>query len=1159
MNAPSGFDPPSQQSQLDLADLADPGDALPDAQAQARLDTDPPAPGLDVPGRAGFRLHRFEVYNWGTFHQRVWRMHPGGDNMLLTGDIGSGKSTLVDALTTLLVPANKISYNKAAGAEARERSLRTYVLGHYKSERGDTGMTARAVPLRDHHSYSVLLGEFRNEGSDQVVTLAQVFWLKDPRGQPERFYVVADAGLSIAEHFAGFGTDITQLRKRLRAIAGVTLFDTFPPYGAEFRRRFGIASEQAMDLFNQTVSMKSVGNLTEFVREHMLEPFPVQARIDALIAHFDDLNRAHEAVLKAQAQIDALLPLSADCDRHAALVQSVEELRACRDALRPWFAGLKAALLDKRIANLEAEEERATGMLAQLQELRRAQARTRDELTTAISANGGNRIEQIRSEIARLQLTRQEKSGRADKYQLIAGAVGLPGALDTDTFNANRRAIEQGQADCIAQRDERSNRLTEAGVTVRELRRLHGELTGELDSLRQRRSNIPRQMLMVREALCDSLAIPADKLPFAGELIQVRDEERAWEGAAERLLHAFGLSLLVPEAYYAQVAAWADRTHLGARLVYYRVRPAVAAERQATHPQSLARKVAIQPDSPFYAWIEAELVRRFDYACCDSMDQFRREQRAITANGQVKAGGERHEKDDRHQIDDRTRYVLGWTNEAKIAALAKQERDLATRILAHAQQIHTLKGEVDEWNKLHGLWQQLAVYADFAELDWKPLVSAIDQLEREQQELAASSDLLRTLQEQLREIEAAQLDTDAQLSAADKVAGTVAEKLKQARHLREEAVLLSTSFDDARRATLEPTLEALRAEALGEHVLTVESADNRERDMREFLQARIDAEGKKIERLRDAIISAMQNYVLTWPLDAREVDVNIEAAAEFRRMLHGLQADDLPRFASRFKELLNENTIREIAGFQSQLKRERETIRERIDTINTSLYAIDYNPNRYIALEAEPSLDADLRDFQHDLRSCTEGALSGSSDEEYTESKFLQVRRIIERFRGREGSAELDRRWTRKVTDVRNWFVFSASERWREDDREHEHYSDAGGKSGGQKEKLAYTVLAASLAYQFGLEWGAVRSRSFRFVVIDEAFGRGSDESARYGLELFRRMNLQLLIVTPLQKIHIIEPYVAGLGFVHSEEGRQSMLRYLSIEEFRSEREARGG
>jgi uncharacterized protein YPO0396 len=95
--------------------------------------------------------------------------------------------------------------------------------------------------------------------------------------------------------------------------------------------------------------------------------------------------------------------------------------------------------------------------------------------------------------------------------------------------------------------------------------------------------------------------------------------------------------------------------------------------------------------------------------------------------------------------------------------------------------------------------------------------------------------------------------------------------------------------------------------------------------------------------------------------------------------------------------------------------------------------------------------------------------------------------------------------------------------------------TDSGGKSGGQKEKLAYTVVAASLAYQFGLDWNA--ERSFHFVVIDEAFGRGSDESACYGLELFKKMGLQLLIATPLQKIPIIKPYVVAVGFVHNEEG----------------------
>ena len=64
--------------------------------------------------------------------------------------------------------------------------------------------------------------------------------------------------------------------------------------------------------------------------------------------------------------------------------------------------------------------------------------------------------------------------------------------------------------------------------------------------------------------------------------------------------------------------------------------------------------------------LTAEVARRFDYACCETLDQFRREPLAITRTGQLKGKGDRHEKDDRHRIDDRSRYVLGWTNEAKI-------------------------------------------------------------------------------------------------------------------------------------------------------------------------------------------------------------------------------------------------------------------------------------------------------------------------------------------------------------------------------------------------------------------------------------------------------------------------------------------------------------
>lgn len=1102
---------------------------------------------------SGFRLQRLEVFNWGTFDGRVWALNPGGKNALLTGDIGSGKSTLVDAVTTLLVPAQRIAYNKAAGADSKERTLRSYVLGHYKSERNEVSGTTKPVALRDHNNYSVILGVFHNAGYDQTVTLAQVFWMKDAVTQPARFFVGAERDLSIATDFAHFGSDVTRLRKKLRG-QGTEVFDSFPPYGAWFRRRFGIENEQALELFHQTVSMKSVGNLTDFVRSHMLEPFDVAPRITALIGHFDDLSRAHEAVLKAKRQVALLSPLVTDCERHSMLVSQVDEFRACREALRPYFAGLKVGLLEKRIAGLADERIRQDTQVKRLEEHRKTKRTEEGELKRSIADNGGDRLERLAIEISNKDQERQARERKAQRYAELARVIGVRSAENEPGFLVQRQHFS-ALAEAGRTKDARlQNDLTEQGVSLRQGKQEHTELCAEIDSLKARRSNIPAEQVAMRAALCKALGLSEKDMPFAGELLQVRDDERDWEGAAERMLRSFGLSLLVPDEHYAAVADWVDRTHLRGRLVYFRIRQSRRGELPSLHLDSLARKLSIKSDSPCYDWLEREIAHRFDVACCATQEQFRRETRAITRAGQIKASGERHEKDDRHRLDDRSRYVLGWTNAAKIAALEARARTLEARLGELGSLVGKVQAEQNTLKERLTALSKLDEYADFRELDWQSLAVEVAQLTEEKHRLESASDVLKQLAERLNALQGELADIETQLAEKTRELGATQAKREAAEGIREQTHALLAAPEQANYAAYFERLDAMRGEALGEHHLSVESCDNREREMRDWVQTRIDAEDVKLKRLRDKIIDAMRAYCTSFPLETQEVDVAIEAADEFRTMLDKLQADDLPRFEDRFKKLLNENTINEIANFNSQLARERETIKERIVRINQSLTQIDYNTGRYIVLEAQPTPDADIRDFQTELRACTEGALTGSDDAQYSEAKFLQVKHIIERFRGREGLSEQDRRWATKVTDVRNWYVFGASERWREDDSEHEHYSDSGGKSGGQKEKLAYTILAASLAYQFGLEWGAVRSRSFRFVVIDEAFGRGSDESAQYGLRLFAQLNLQLLIVTPLQKIHIIEPFVASVGFVHNEDGRASKLRNLSIEEYRASR-----
>ncbi len=387
----------------------------------------------------GFRLKKLEVYNWGTFDAQVWTLNLDGKNALLTGDIGSGKSTLVDAVTTLLVPAHRVAYNKAAGADNRERTLRSYVLGFYKAERHESG-SSKPVALRENNNYSVILGVFHNAGYGQTVTLAQVFWMKDVQGTPARFFVGAERELSIVDHFSQFGSDMGGLRKKLKAL-GAEIHDSFPPYGAWFRRRFGIDNEQALELFHQTVSMKSVGNLTDFVRNHMLEPFEVGPRLEALIHHFDDLNAAHTAVLKAIKQVELLTPLVADCDRRTALAEKNASLRACRDGLKLYFSKIKADLLEKRIESINAELARDGAAIKRPEETLEAARLEEGKVKKSIADNGGDRIAELEATINQKSIEYEQRRKRDLRYVEHLGVLSLSPAETAEQFVEHQRTF----------------------------------------------------------------------------------------------------------------------------------------------------------------------------------------------------------------------------------------------------------------------------------------------------------------------------------------------------------------------------------------------------------------------------------------------------------------------------------------------------------------------------------------------------------------------------------------------------------------------------------------------------------------------------------------------------------------------------------------------
>lgn len=1139
----------------------------------------------------GTRLRRLEVFNWGTFHRQVWTLDLDGRNALLTGDIGSGKSTLVDAVTTLLLPANRVAYNKAAGADVRERDLRSYVLGHFKSERNEETGGTRPVALRDHRQYSVILGVFGSAdlGSadrGSAVTLAQVFRAREDGSQPERFYVVIDGDLSIGADFdVSSGATLTELRKALKA-RGAQVEESFPPYAQTLRRALGIPSDQALDLFHQTVSMKAVDDLNGFVRSHMLEPFDVDGRVDDLIEHFDHLTAAHEAVLRARDQLRLLEPLVQTLDQHDDVVRELAELASLERAIPLWFDDRLRALLLSEIDSADAEIARLGIGIGERDDILSGLDEQHTDLSIQIAGAGGNRLVSIDSEVRQLEGVLPKCRQDRERFDELLAQVGLPTVADADGFAAMRTLLEARRSELEALAAQVDAEASDLEQGRRALTEEAAQVNAELRSLQGRRSNLPRRSTEIRAELCGALGVDPDRLAFAGELLQVRPAAAEWEGTAERVLRSFAMSLLVPEEHYGEVASWINERHLGAKLVYHRVPDRLDRRHDAVRSGGgalLLDMLEVKPESKFADWLTNELWHRADHECVDSMEAFRRSPKAVTRQGQVKAR-DRHEKDDRSRIDDRRNYVLGWDNELKVAALIDHAAALQGEEAAFRRRMDDCArrrmGATDRLGDLRVLdardrWEDLDLHA---------LGARIDDLHEEAARIRESSDVMRALTEELGSVEGRRRAVGAESDELKQRLGAERSRVERARRRLGElgppispvrvpepeessrsAAAGSGSLFDA-DSELDSSLIAdwLPAEVLEAADLlgTVDQA--RTRAVALAVQQRDDANARR-SSLASRAGRQMLEFGHAYPREVEELDSRIESGAEYRAMHHRVATDDLPRFEADFRRQLKENAIHEIAGLSAELHRHDEEIRRRVEVINSSLERIDYNPGRYIRLVPAVTPNTEIRQFRDDLRACTSGITRGVDDDQYSEERFLQVKLLIDRLRGREGSAEQDRAWRKRVTDVRQWFVFSASERWREGDVEHESYSDSSGKSGGQKEKLAYTILAASLAYQFGLEGaglGVGRSPGsragldgpFRFVVIDEAFGRGSDDSTRYALRLFTQLGLQLLIVTPLQKLHVIEPHVSCVGFVDNVNGDFSRLQRITIQELQLRR-----
>src|SRR5581483_104198 len=204
---------------------------------------------------AGFRLERLELWNWGTFHREVQVLEPRRGWALLVGDNGSGKSTAIDALRTLLVPPRILNYNDASGdgrrPGGRDRTRRSYVRGAWASSSTVDSTAPTTQYLREAGALSAIAAVFTDGRRQVSATLAQVLW--EHEEQVRELYAVASGRRSLRDLIAGH-SNTADIRRAARR-GGWQIEDSFAAYAERMRSLLCIPGDKALEVFNRAIGM----------------------------------------------------------------------------------------------------------------------------------------------------------------------------------------------------------------------------------------------------------------------------------------------------------------------------------------------------------------------------------------------------------------------------------------------------------------------------------------------------------------------------------------------------------------------------------------------------------------------------------------------------------------------------------------------------------------------------------------------------------------------------------------------------------------------------------------------------------------------------------------------------------------------------------------
>ncbi|BBX18650.1 nuclease [Mycolicibacterium duvalii] len=1079
-----------------------------------------------------FHLSRLQVINWGVFDgYHSIAFSPGG--ALIAGASGSGKSSLLDAISLGFLPFNRRNFNAsgdntAAGSSAGRRTVDKYVRGAW-GQRSD-GAASRVMYLRGEGTAWSAVAVTYSSDSGRTVTGLVLKWLTgESRNDSSSRFVLGDGDLDIEDvcnRWAAGRFDTGVFKEN--GWRFTTKVES--QYLAQLYATIGIrASDAAQQLLGKAKSLKSVGGLEQFVREFMLDEPDSLARLPEALKQIDPLVEARELLAVAQRKRKILGDIEKIQQRYASessdlgIIDLVDApmVRAYTDHVRVAQCPEQIAQLDSTIDQLDNEYEDVTRSL----NLAKAEA---DSLNAQISGNSAS-LGPLQSQVTAAETAAEQVSRRRAAYEDMLAAQGLDVPAGPDEFWNLREELLAEATELLATVERHREASTDAEYAQKAARITRDDAAKELKRVEHVGSALPEFALAMREHICAAVGVDTAELPYVAELMDLRADQTRWRTAVEKVLRGAGLRLLVPDQHWTKVLRFVNETNMRGRLALHHVRTKTYGTAPTDpEPNTLAGKLfAVDPDHPCAAEAVDIVAAAGDHICVDTPEVFARFRRAVTDTGLYKDSDRVAIKDDRRPLK-QSEYLYQGDVSAKINALTV---DLAAAEQAYQKARHTadeIAAQRQQWRDRAAACKAICEqFGQWSQIDVETADGHADRL-REQYELLLADN---------PDIEALNARADECWSQIQKLMtrrGAIQTRRDDLDSRRTQLLELQERLQPA--FVSEPLTELLRRYA---HQVPVALELLEPEPHRDALVTAIKKEREQLRESRrrsyDELARILNTFDTAFP-DAipNDSDNFDERVHDYVALCRHIDERELPEAYERMMRLVTEQAPDAILTLHRVAEQEARRIAEQIERVNTGLGAVEFNRGTRLTLRATPRSLPAVAELTEIVRSISRRiAEVGLGDKQAILDQYADILRLRNRL---ASTAPEDRAWTRDALDVRNRFTFDCAEWDVASEELIRTHSNAGDNSGGEQEKLMAFCLAGALSFNLAAPGDTDNRPVFAQLMLDEAFSKSDPQFAQQALQAFRKFGFQLVIVATVQNATTIQPYIDSVVMVSKTE-----------------------